>query len=115
MRRKGEEVPIYDFVCDACGPFEQWRDSASAGDPLRCSACGASARRVYGAPLVRSPGDPFASASRAVRARVERSHTGEPVVSHGSAQPGRPVQQVVHDARHGHHGHAPRRPWLIGH
>jgi putative FmdB family regulatory protein len=108
-------VPVYEYRCGACGPFEERRDHAVAGEPLACPACGASAARAYGAPFVRSPASPFASASRDVRARVERSHTGEPVLSHGGPPPGRAVDQVMHAARHGHHRHAPRQPWLIGH
>jgi putative FmdB family regulatory protein len=108
-------VPIYDFVCDRCGPFEHRRDPASAGAPLRCGGCGAAARRVYGAPMVRSPGNPFSSATRDVRSRVERAHTGEPVVSYGSPGSGTQVKQAMHELKHGHHHHRPRQPWLIGH
>ncbi len=108
-------MPIYDFLCARCGPFEQRRDPASAGDPVPCPVCEAPARRVYGAPMMRSPGDPFASERREVRARVARSHTGEPAISYGSTPPGRPVKEAIHDLRPGHHRHAPRPPWLLGH
>jgi len=108
-------VPIYDFACELCGPFEQRRDPVSAGDPLECTGCGAPARRVYGPPMVRSPGNPFASGTREVRSKVERAHTGEPVISYGSPRPGRPVKQAMHDLKPGHHNDGPRQPWLIGH
>ena len=108
-------MPIYDFMCEDCGPFEQWRDHAAAGEPLACPSCGARARRSYAAPFVRSPAGPFASASREVRARAERSHTGEPVVRE-STPGGRPLESALRPHGHGHaHRHPPPRPWLIGH
>ena len=108
-------MPVYDYVCETCGAFEARRDHESAGEPLACPACGAPARRTFAAPLVRSPAGPFAAASREVRARVERSHTGEPVISHAQPPLGRPVEKVMHGFKHGHHHHARRRPWLLGH
>jgi putative FmdB family regulatory protein len=107
-------VPIYQFTCETCGPFERRRDAASAGEPAACETCGTPARRVFAAPMTRAPGDPFASASRDVRARAERSRTGEPMVSHGHTPAGRPAGQVMHEFKHDHH-HASRRPWLVGH
>jgi len=107
-------VPIYEYRCTACGPFEARRDHTRAGEPGTCPSCGTAAPRAFAAPFVRSPAGPFASVSREVRARVERSHTGEPVRSEGALPAGRRFDEVMHGMRHAHHRHAPRQPWLIG-
>ncbi len=46
-------VPVYDFVCEPCGPFEQRRSFAEASDPAICPSCGKEARRVYSMPSTR--------------------------------------------------------------
>jgi len=105
-------MPTYEFACAACGPFEQWVDHERAGQPQGCPACGEPARRAWAAPFVRSPAGPFASVSSAVRSRVERARTGEPVVTRHL-----PAGRDLAALRHGHHAHAhgPRQPWAIGH
>ena len=104
-------MPTYDYLCGTCGPFEARRAHAAAGAPLACPDCGAHARRLFAAPYVRSPAGPLAWASRQERARVERSHSGEPAVTE-AAPGGRPVEHALHAHRH---RHGPARPWLLGH
>ncbi len=99
-------MPNYEFECQACGTFEQWRDHRRSSDPAMCPQCGSGARRSYSAPLVRSPSNAFASVNRDLRARYERSRTGEPSVTQGS-----PGGREVHP----NHSHGPTRPWQIGH
>lgn len=43
-------MPRYEFVCEACGPFEQWRDHRESGEPMPCPSCNVAARRVYSMP-----------------------------------------------------------------
>jgi putative FmdB family regulatory protein len=110
-------MPTYDYSCRTCGGFEIWRDHREAGAPLPCPSCGSETKRLFSAPAVRAPSDPFGSASREVRARVERSRTGEPVTSYGSL-PGRAIAHGGHSHGQAHgHGHArtPPRPWQVGH
>jgi len=47
-------MPIYEFVCEGCGPFEQRRSFAEAGDPMSCPSCGNEAQRVFSIPNTRS-------------------------------------------------------------
>jgi putative FmdB family regulatory protein len=105
-------MPTYGFACAACGPFEQWVDHRDAGQAMACPACAAPASRVYGAPYVRSRSGPFASAGPAVRSRVERARTGEPVVRE-RLPAGRDLSGLAHGG-HGH-AHASHHPWAIGH
>ena len=113
-------MPTYEYACAGCGAFEIWRAHHESGAPLRCPTCGAAATRVFAAPAIRSPADPFRSASRAVRARAERSQTGEPVKTFGERLPGRPVPVGSHGHAHAPPGgaggrRAPARPWQVGH
>ena len=47
-------MPIYDFVCEGCGPFEQRRPFEESGTAACCPACGAEARRVYSMPNLKT-------------------------------------------------------------
>jgi putative FmdB family regulatory protein len=109
-------MPTYDYVCGSCGGFEIWRDHRESGTPLPCPSCGGSTRRQFGAPGIRSPADPFRSAPADVRARVERSRTGEPVTTYGPPA-GRPIDHGGHAHGHVHAGgsRGPARPWQVGH
>lgn len=39
-------MPVYDYDCDACGPFTALRPMAECRDPCVCAACGAAAPRA---------------------------------------------------------------------
>lgn len=45
-------MPRYEFLCETCGSFEQWRDHRQSGDPMPCPSCSAVAKRVYSTPRV---------------------------------------------------------------
>ncbi len=95
-------MPVYDFVCDDCGPFEQRRSLAEAGDPMACPKCGEEARRVYSMPHTkRMP----TGLSKAMDRAEKSAH--EPEV----------VRRPAGGGSKGHgHGHAHRgRPWALGH
>jgi putative FmdB family regulatory protein len=92
-------VALYDFACEACGPFELRRSMARASEPATCGVCGGPARRVFSPPGLALTHAPV----RRARDLEERS-AHEPSVSdrpHGSRMPS------LH-----RHGNAP--PWVIG-
>ncbi len=92
-------MPIYEFLCRECGPFEQRRSFVEAGDPMRCPSCGGEARRVYSVPTTKSMSAALSSAMN----RVEKS-THEPEVvrrPEGGTLPG----TRYHPGHGGHHGH----------
>jgi putative FmdB family regulatory protein len=94
-------VPIYNFVCEDCGPFEQRRPATESGTPAACPLCRGEARRVYSMPNTRRM--PTAI-SGAINHAEKSAH--EPKViqrSLGSASSGKKHQ----------HGHG--RPWALGH
>ncbi len=94
-------VPVYDFVCEHCGPFEQRRSLAEAGDPMACPSCGKEARRVYSMPNTRRMPVGLSKAMD----RSEKSAYEPEVVR-------RPVGGTTSGKKHQHsHG----RPWALGH
>lgn len=96
-------MPLYEFCCQTCGPFDQWRSLNEASLPLFCSSCQAIAKRIYSAPgLIMTP--------YALRRRVEQS--AEPkVVKRPQSEEPVPHQHSAHQHSHAHHS----RPWMVGH
>jgi putative FmdB family regulatory protein len=74
-------MPLYEYRCPQCGPFDLRRAVEEASAPLECPTCDAPARRVYSAPGTTSVKGPLSRASAAERARIDRSLSGEPVVT----------------------------------
>ena len=73
-------MPVYEFVCGRCGPFERWRDHREAGAAVDCDECGAAAQRVFSSPAARAPRSMrlMTGLAAEARERVVRAHTGEP-------------------------------------
>ncbi|MCC0806173.1 zinc ribbon domain-containing protein [Methylobacterium sp. W2] len=40
-------MPVYDYACDACGPFTVLRPMAQFKDPHDCPDCGSSCGRAF--------------------------------------------------------------------
>jgi putative FmdB family regulatory protein len=94
-------VPVYEFVCEDCGPFEQRRSFAEAGEPMACPSCEREARRVYSMPNTKR----IPAALSSAMDRAEKS-THEPEVVR------RPAGNA--GAGKGHH-HSHGRPRTLGH
>jgi putative FmdB family regulatory protein len=92
-------MPVYEFLCGGCGPFEQRRSFSEAGDPPPCPSCGGEARRVYSMPHTRK----MPTALSGAMDRAEKS-VHEPEVAR------RPVGGAE---KRRHHSHG--RPWALGH
>lgn len=88
-------MPVYEFRCEDCGPFEQRRSFVEAGDPMTCPSCGEGARRVYSMPATKNVPAALSDAMH----RVEKS-AHEPEVA------GEPTKGTRYRTSHGgHHGH----------
>jgi putative FmdB family regulatory protein len=74
-------VPLYEFRCPCCGPFDLRRDMQDAADTAPCPFCDQAARRVYSVSGGRPWSGPLRDATKADRARVERALSGEPVIT----------------------------------
>ena len=40
-------MPVYDYLCAACGPFTEMRPMAEFELPFDCPSCGREAQRAY--------------------------------------------------------------------
>jgi putative FmdB family regulatory protein len=74
-------VPLYEFHCPTCGPFDQRRDMRDATGTAACPACDQAARRRYRIGAGGPAGGVLRDAGRVDRARVDRARSGEPVVT----------------------------------
>jgi len=74
-------MPLYEFHCPSCGPFDLRRDMQDAADTANCPRCDRAARRVYSVSEVRPPSGPLRDATKADRARADRARSGEPVLT----------------------------------
>jgi putative FmdB family regulatory protein len=45
-------MPLYEYKCDVCGTFEQWRTLAEVSMPMLCPTCETVAKRVFSPPSV---------------------------------------------------------------
>ncbi|WP_219418563.1 FmdB family zinc ribbon protein [Pseudonocardia nigra] len=74
-------MPLYEFRCPACGPFDLHREMQDAQDAATCPTCSTPARRVYsssGGSLARGP---LRDAGTTDRARIDRARSGEPTIT----------------------------------
>jgi putative FmdB family regulatory protein len=110
-------MPVYEFECERCGPFDEFRDHRSAAEPMACPSCGAPARRRYSAVYLNRKAWLRGAANPELQERIERSHTGEPNVVRGS--PTAPGGEAGSSGRSGgSEGGIQRstgRPWMLGH
>jgi putative FmdB family regulatory protein len=95
-------VPVYEFVCEDCGPFEQRRSFAEAGEPMACPSCGRKARRVYSMPNTKK----MSAALSGAMDRAEKSAHEPEVIQ-------RPAGGQAASGKKFRHSHG--RPWTLGH
>ena len=111
-------MPLYDYGCETCGPFREWRSISEWETSVPCPNCSVPAPRLAAAPMLAV----LSSNNRIAHERNERS-AHEPKVARREDLP----------RDHRHHGHAhgvsplikqqfgdvhkspPSRPWLVGH
>jgi putative FmdB family regulatory protein len=114
------EMPVYDYLCNDCGPFTDTRPMAECDEPQDCPHCaGESARAFLTAPNFFC----MSSDKRKAHATNERSANAPTTIdqykaSHGpgcgccsSKKPARLVKQT----RSGAKSFPTARPWMISH
>ena len=102
-------MPLYDYYCAVCGPFEAKRPMSESAALTACAVCLVPAPRVLSAPRLNL----MSSANRYAETRNEKS-AHEPDVVHTLAPHGHSHAQPKH-AHHKRAAHASKRPWMIGH
>ena len=88
-------MPLYEFRCDACGVFEDWRILSESSVPAPCPSCGTSARRIFSAPRLQLSGT----------LRFKTENPEPQLVKREIGPPDRPQAR----------SHQGGRPWMIGH
>lgn len=108
-------MPLYDYVCEDCGPFRDWQSMSAAAGPTDCPTCGDPAPRAITAPFIANM-NPH---NRIAHQRNEKSADQPEVMSRERMDRGasKRSQGHHHHHGHGHHGHQHHsgRPWMIGH
>lgn len=112
-------MPVYDYLCDRCGPFTDMRPMAECDLPHKCPECGSEAPRAF----LTAPYFATMSADRRLAyATNERSASAPKTLSghDGSCSccSGRSMRYKKNgrDAKNGAAKSFPsRRPWMISH
>ncbi|MBV9389221.1 MAG: zinc ribbon domain-containing protein [Chroococcidiopsidaceae cyanobacterium CP_BM_ER_R8_30] len=91
-------MPLYEYKCESCGPFEQWRTLAEVSSPMLCPSCQAVAIRLFSPPSV-------ILTSGTLRLTNEPNPEPQLVRRSQDREPATPRYQ---NYSHG-------RPWMIGH
>ena len=104
-------MPMYDYLCEACGPFTETRPMAEFAAPLPCPGCGLAAPRA----LLSVPALALMAASRRTAHATNERSANAPRRSHpagcGCCAPRRgklaaePVAPAPPSAR----------PWMLSH
>jgi putative FmdB family regulatory protein len=86
-------MPLYEFKCEDCGVFDQWRSLSESSAPAHCPSCEEPARRIFSAPMLLSGS-----------LRVKRENPEPQLVKRDrDPEPARAKS------------HANGRPWMISH
>ena len=106
-------MPVYDYACEACGPFTVLRPMAQFQDPHECPDCGDSCKRAFlTAPRVSS----MDAGLKAAHATNERSrHAPRRASGHGAGcgccAPAKSKTSAPAVAK----SFPKARPWMISH
>jgi putative FmdB family regulatory protein len=111
-------MPMYDYVCAACGPFTAHRPMSEYDQPLACEGCGAPAPRA----ILRAPAlatmDAGARRGMAVneRSRHEPRKSGKAHPSGcGCCSTSRGFSATPVAGRSAAKSFPSARPWMISH
>ncbi|OCC03195.1 hypothetical protein BA190_19615 [Labrys sp. WJW] len=99
-------MPLYNYVCDDCGPFDEWVPMADAGKACACPTCSEPGQRDVAAPQLSLMNGTL----RRALTRSEKSGTEPKVVKKAHlAGCGCGICKV------GKKGPSTRHKWMIGH
>jgi putative FmdB family regulatory protein len=116
-------MPVYDYLCDRCGPFTDMRPMAECELPRECPSCGENAPRAFlSVPYLAA----MSSERRLAYATNERSASSPLTLSGAKKHPGgcsccsgrslRSQKKAAAPAEHTAAKSFPgKRPWMISH
>jgi len=100
-------MPVYEYLCDDCGPFTDLRPMAECDAPQDCPHCDSTSPRV----ILTAPNFfCMSSDKRKAHATNERSHGP----GCGCCSSGKP-SRLVKKTRAGSKSFPTARPWMISH
>jgi putative FmdB family regulatory protein len=89
-------MPLYEFQCATCGPFEAWRMMAEAKNPMHCPDCDEVAKRIFSPPSV------MLNSSFGLRKKP-------------SAEPKLVQREAREPKTNTYRSHGDGRPWMLNH
>jgi putative FmdB family regulatory protein len=111
-------MPVYDYLCERCGPFTDMRPMAESGRPRECPECGAEAPRAFlTAPYMAS----MSTERRTAYATNERSASApRSLKAHGGGCSCCSGSSMRYNKKRGEKpveakSFPSRRPWMISH
>jgi putative FmdB family regulatory protein len=117
---RGNQMPVYEYLCNDCGPFTDMRPMAECDDPQDCPRCHSEAPRVIlTAPaFFCMPSDRRKAFATNERSAHAPKTSAEYKAAHGpgcgccsSKNPAR----LVTKSKSGAKGFPTARPWMISH
>ncbi|SDP10969.1 zinc ribbon domain-containing protein [Afipia sp. GAS231] len=114
-------MPVYEYLCNHCGPFKDMRPMAECDDPQDCPSCESQSPRVIlTAPaFFCMPSDKRLAAATNERSSNAPKTLAEYKASHG---PGcgccstkKKLSRLVKQTRSGAKSFPTARPWMISH
>ena len=116
----GKKMPVYEYLCDDCGPFRDMRPMSECDDPQNCPRCEATARRV----ILTAPNF-FCMPSdkrKAIAINERSAHAPKTLdqykASHGpgcGCCSGKKRARLMTKTKSGAKGFPTARPWMISH
>jgi putative FmdB family regulatory protein len=118
-------MPVYEYLCDACGPFTDMRPMAKCDDPQDCPHCATSAPRVmltapafFCMPSDKRKAHATNEQSRNAPKTIAQYKAGQERAKHGAGcgccsgdKPSRLVKKSATGAK----SFPTARPWMISH
>lgn len=108
-------MPVYEYLCDDCGPFTAVRAMAEYRDPCGCPDCGTEAPRAILTPPRLAGMD--AGHRKAIGVNERASHEPKRASAHGagcSCCSGKSTKETA-TAANGAKSFPSARPWMISH
>ena len=107
-------MPLYDYLCTACGPFTEMMPMATYDAPLQCPSCGQAAPRAI---LTMPNFNGMDANKRKAHAINEKSaHVPQTSARSGRHPPGCNCCKITSSNKpEAMKGFAGTRPWMISH
>lgn len=108
-------MPLYGYLCQACGPFEEHRPVTHFEKPAPCPICKRRAPRMVSAAQLSLMNSDTRKANMLnernanqprVRRRQDKHHHRDHSLKHSCG---------LGKCCHGQHQHKSDRPWMVGH